>query len=33
VQGVEETFYAITVRRRFEAPHLKELFQLFAMPS
>ncbi|WP_293813827.1 LysR family transcriptional regulator [uncultured Aquitalea sp.] len=33
VRGVEETFYAITVRRRFEAPHLQELFQLFAMPG
>ncbi|EEG09842.1 LysR family transcriptional regulator [Pseudogulbenkiania ferrooxidans] len=33
VHGVEETFYAITVRRRFETPHLKDLFQQFSMPG
>jgi len=32
VQGVEETFYAITVRRRYEAHHLQALFQQFSMP-
>ncbi|SMF10395.1 LysR family transcriptional regulator [Pseudogulbenkiania subflava] len=33
VHGVEETFYAITVRRRFETPHLKDLFQQFSIPG
>lgn len=33
VKGVEETFYAITVKRRFESPHLQGLFQLFSMPG